>query len=53
MKTFQDPNQVKVVLSLSGFALFFSRAQIPYDREHAGVVGQKLLQASGYVWIPG
>ncbi len=44
---FQDPNQVKVVLNLSGFALFFSRASIPYDRQHAGVVGQNCYKHLG------
>ena len=31
-----DPNQVKVVLDRSGFALMFSRSPIPYDREKGG-----------------
>ena len=44
---FLDPNQVKVVLNLSGFALFFSRAPIPYDRERAGVVGQNCYKHLG------
>lgn len=30
---FIDPNVVKVVLDLQGFALYFSRAPIPFDRE--------------------
>ena len=33
IEDFHDPNQVKVVLNVSGFALFFSRAPIPYNRE--------------------
>jgi 3-deoxy-manno-octulosonate cytidylyltransferase (CMP-KDO synthetase) len=33
---FMDPNQVKVVLDRSGFALMFSRSPIPYDREKGG-----------------
>jgi len=33
---FTDPNQVKVVLDRSGFALMFSRSPIPYDREKGG-----------------
>jgi 3-deoxy-manno-octulosonate cytidylyltransferase (CMP-KDO synthetase) len=31
-----NPNVVKVVLSLNGDALYFSRADIPFDREGAG-----------------
>ncbi len=30
---FQDPNQVKVVMDQNGFAMYFSRSPIPYDRE--------------------
>ena len=33
---FQDTNQVKVVLDREGFALFFSRSPLPYDRENRG-----------------
>lgn len=33
---FNDPNQVKVVRDRAGFALYFSRAPIPYDRESGG-----------------
>lgn len=32
-KDFMDPNQVKVVASNSGDALYFSRAPIPYNRD--------------------
>ena len=32
-----NPNVVKVVLDAAGFALYFSRAQIPYPREHGGL----------------
>ncbi len=31
-----DPNAVKVVTDAAGRALYFSRAPIPYDRDHAG-----------------
>lgn len=31
-----DPNAVKVVLDRAGYALYFSRAAIPYDRDGAG-----------------
>jgi len=41
-----DPNAVKVVLDQAGFALYFSRSQIPYPREecreyllHLGIYG--------------
>lgn len=33
---FNDPNQVKVVCDHTGFALYFSRSPIPYDRESGG-----------------
>ncbi len=32
----QNPNAVKVVTDLSGRALYFSRATIPFDRDHTG-----------------
>ena len=35
---FNDPNQVKVVMDQDGFALFFSRSPIPYDRANKGVL---------------
>lgn len=31
-----DPNAVKVVTALDGRALYFSRATIPFDRDHSG-----------------
>lgn len=33
---FENPNQVKVVLGIKGRALYFSRAPIPYSRDHHG-----------------
>ena len=43
-----NPNVVKVVLDAAGFALYFSRSQIPYPREpgascyrHAGIYGYR------------
>ncbi|MEK9773058.1 MAG: 3-deoxy-manno-octulosonate cytidylyltransferase [Opitutae bacterium] len=35
-KDFHDPNQVKVVMDRDGFALFFSRSPVPYDRDANG-----------------
>ena len=44
-----NPNVVKVVLDADGYALYFSRAQIPYPREpgskcyrHAGIYGYRV-----------
>ena len=34
---FQDPNRVKVVTDVFGFALYFSRSLIPYPRRQEGV----------------
>lgn len=36
LERFRDPNQVKVVRGVSGNALYFSRAPIPWDRERKG-----------------
>ena len=33
LEHFNDSNQVKVVLDNNGFALYFSRSTIPFDRE--------------------
>lgn len=35
----EDPNCVKVVVNQAGFALYFSRALIPYPRESGGKIG--------------
>lgn len=36
LQDFRDSNKVKVVTSLAGRALYFSRAPIPFDRDSAG-----------------
>ena len=36
---FLDPNVVKVVVGATGHALYFSRAAIPYARQHDGAAG--------------
>jgi 3-deoxy-manno-octulosonate cytidylyltransferase (CMP-KDO synthetase) len=36
-----NPNAVKVVTALDGKALYFSRATIPHDRDHAGFAGYR------------
>jgi 3-deoxy-manno-octulosonate cytidylyltransferase (CMP-KDO synthetase) len=38
---FADPNAVKVVTALDGRALYFSRAEIPFDRDRAGFIGYR------------
>lgn len=37
----QNPNAVKVVTALDGKALYFSRATVPFDRDHAGFAGYR------------
>jgi len=36
-EAFDDPNRVKVVVDAAGFALYFSRAPIPYRRKDTGI----------------
>jgi 3-deoxy-manno-octulosonate cytidylyltransferase (CMP-KDO synthetase) len=40
---FQDPNKVKVVCNRSGYALYFSRAPIPFDRQLKGQITPEWL----------
>ena len=42
-----DPNAVKVVLDLAGYALYFSRAGVPYPRQ-SGAAPLKHLGVYGY-----
>ncbi len=43
-----NPNAVKVVLSLAGYALYFSRSRIPYPRQKGGSPPLKHLGIYGY-----
>ena len=43
---FTNPNQVKVVLSQQGRALYFSRSPMPYARDRAGAVDEGWLAAN-------
>lgn len=43
-----DPSAVKVVLDRAGYALYFSRAGIPYPRQEGGAAPQKHLGIYGY-----
>jgi 3-deoxy-manno-octulosonate cytidylyltransferase (CMP-KDO synthetase) len=60
---FDNPNAVKVVLSLAGYALYFSRSRIPYPRyegsppplKHLGIYGYQrdaLLRLAGLASTP-
>ena len=57
--SFANPNVVKVVLDAKGFALYFSRAGIPYPREgkatahrHIGIYGYRVAFLSRYSSLP-
>lgn len=43
-----NPNAVKVVLDLAGYALYFSRSAIPFQRQEGGAVPLKHLGIYGY-----
>lgn len=54
-----NPNVVKVVLDAAGYALYFSRSQIPYPREqggrwyrHAGIYGYRVGFLKQYSALP-
>jgi 3-deoxy-manno-octulosonate cytidylyltransferase (CMP-KDO synthetase) len=54
-----NPNVVKVVLDAEGYALYFSRSQIPYPREkggacyrHAGIYGYRVGFLRRYSALP-
>jgi len=57
--SFANPNVVKVALDAKGFALYFSRAGIPYPREgkatahrHIGIYGYRVAFLSRYSSLP-
>lgn len=43
-----DPNVVKVVMDQEGYALYFSRAPIPWDRDRFGRDGRGVSEIGGY-----
>ncbi len=47
-ESFANPNVVKVVLDARGFALYFSRAGIPYPRQGAPTHGLRHIGIYGY-----
>ena len=50
-KDFKDPNQVKVVIDRDGFALFFSRSPVPYDRDSQRDIPQAAFKHLGLYGI--
>lgn len=47
----QDPNVVKVITDLEGNALYFSRAAIPFDRDHSASALRHVYRHIGiYAW---
>jgi len=58
-ESLSNPNVVKVVLDAKGYALYFSRAQIPYPREkggtwyrHAGIYGYRVGFLKKFAALP-
>lgn len=47
---FVNPNVVKAVLDARGFALYFSRAPIPWSRDASSSLGRAVLPAQMPVW---
>jgi 3-deoxy-manno-octulosonate cytidylyltransferase (CMP-KDO synthetase) len=47
-EAFDDPNRVKVVVDAGGFALYFSRAPIPFRRKDTGIVPLQHVGIYGY-----
>ena len=58
--SFSSPNVVKVVLDAQGFALYFSRAPVPYPRDgaapsamrHIGIYGYRVSYLRQYAALP-
>ena len=46
-QAWQDPNVVKAVLDRDGYALYFSRAPVPFDRDGDADAGQTALRHLG------
>jgi 3-deoxy-manno-octulosonate cytidylyltransferase (CMP-KDO synthetase) len=59
-EAFNDPNRVKVVVDAAGFALYFSRAPIPFQRgeselaplQHVGIYGYRRDFLLDFVKLP-
>jgi 3-deoxy-manno-octulosonate cytidylyltransferase (CMP-KDO synthetase) len=58
-ESLSNPNVVKVVLDAKGYALYFSRAQIPFPREkggtwhrHAGIYGYRVGFLKKFAALP-
>jgi 3-deoxy-manno-octulosonate cytidylyltransferase (CMP-KDO synthetase) len=47
-EAFDDPNRVKVVIDSRGFALYFSRAPIPFRRKDTGIAPLQHVGIYGY-----
>ena len=50
-RSFLDPNVVKLVTDCSGFALYFSRAPIPWPREGTQHAGESAVEALRHIGI--